>query len=125
MATSLAHYFGRSIHSLTYSSHWCTINIHKSMIGVCATSSDHIVIYGVGLDYDHELKMQSRPEPVHRLVGRNQNVRSTNTTKGGMVGFQLGSGSRLYKIFCRLYNIYYTSLIVIYISREIYRYIDI
>ena len=34
-----------------------------SLLGECASSSDHDVIYGINLDFDHELKMQSRPEP--------------------------------------------------------------
>ena len=44
-----------------YLCYWYTINGTKSLIGECATSSDHIVIYGISLDYDHEFKMQSRP----------------------------------------------------------------
>ena len=46
-----------------YSCYWCTINSPRFLLGDCATYSDHIVIYGIDLDYDHEVKMQSRPQP--------------------------------------------------------------
>ena len=32
----------------------------------CATSSDHVVIYGINLGFDHELKILSCPEPGSR-----------------------------------------------------------
>ena len=34
------------------------------MFGDCASSTDDVVIYGINLGYENELKMQSRPEPV-------------------------------------------------------------
>ena len=46
-----------------YSCYWRTINSPRSLLEDCATSSDHVVSYGINLDYDHELKMQSRPQP--------------------------------------------------------------
>ena len=34
----------------------------------CQTSSDHVVIYGINLDNDHELKMLSRPHPTESFI---------------------------------------------------------
>ena len=39
-----------------------TINSTRALFGDCASSTDHVVIYGINLGYDNELKMQSRPE---------------------------------------------------------------
>ena len=41
----------------------CTINSTGTLLGDCATSSDHVVIYGINLSYDHEFKILSCPEP--------------------------------------------------------------
>ena len=46
-----------------YSCYWRSIKSTRPLLGDCATTSDHVVIYGINLDYDHELKMQSRPQP--------------------------------------------------------------
>ena len=44
-----------------YSWYWCTLNGPKSLLGDCATSSDYVVIYRINLDYNHVLRMLSRP----------------------------------------------------------------
>ena len=44
-----------------------TINSTRTLLGDCATSSDHVVIYGINLGFDHELKILSCPEPVNHL----------------------------------------------------------
>ena len=41
-----------------------TISSTKTLFGKCASSSDHVVIYGIILDYDNEVKILSRTEPV-------------------------------------------------------------
>ena len=45
-----------------------TINNTRTLFGDCASSTDDVVIYGINLGYDNELKMQSRPEPVNAKV---------------------------------------------------------
>ena len=46
-----------------------TINNTKTLLGDCATSNDNVVIYGIVLIYDYELKMLFRPEkPVYTAL---------------------------------------------------------
>ena len=40
-----------------------TINSARSLLGDCASSTDHVVIYDAVLQRDNELKMLSRPKP--------------------------------------------------------------
>ena len=46
-----------------------TINSTRTLLGDYASSSDHVVIYGINLYYDHDLKMLSRPEPEYSTGG--------------------------------------------------------
>ena len=46
-----------------YPCYRCTINSTRALFGDCASSNDHVVIYGIVLDNDYEVKMLSRPQP--------------------------------------------------------------
>ena len=53
-----------------------TINSTRTLLGDCVTSSDHVVIYGINLGFDHELKILSCPEPEYCLMLTNMNISS-------------------------------------------------